>query len=131
MTELRLEVWRLVVAEHAEDIAAALADELGPIRARKVTVTAGEGRVIVDLDTGERDVERSVWACVVQLARVWPELSQGADVGLEVRAGDETLLTSGEGMAAVAAGCDYGTWRMLSVEGVRESNAFESGQRRS
>jgi hypothetical protein len=111
VTELRLEVWRLVVAEHAEDLAAALADELGPIRARTVTVTAGEDRVIVDLDTGERDVERSVWAAVVQLSRVWPELSQGTDIALEVRADDEAVVTSAEGMAAVVAGCDFGTWR--------------------
>jgi hypothetical protein len=115
VTELRLEVWRLVVAEHAQDIARALADELGPIRARRVTVTAGEDRVIVDLDTGERDVERSVWAAVVQLAQVWPQLCQGADVGLEVRAGGEAVVTSAEGMAAVVAGCGFAEWRLLTA----------------
>jgi len=113
---IALDVWRLVVAEHAAEIAEALVEELGPIRARTVSVSAGEHGVVVDLDTGERDVERSVWALVVQLARIWPEIAQGAEIALEVRVGGLNWVTSAEGMAAVVGGCHRPDWLVLSTQ---------------
>ncbi len=108
MTSLRLEPWRFVVDAHADQIARALEDELGPIRARDVTVGHDALGVVVTLTTGERDPMRTVWVVVVEMAQLWPALA--APVGLTVHAGDLTATTPFETMELVVDGCDYRAW---------------------
>ncbi len=114
MAELRVELWRSVIDDHAAGIADELSVELGPIRARRCTVSPGDDHVIVELDSGEGDDELTAWAAVVHLSALWPALMGGADVGLDVVVNGATFTTTGAGMDAVVAGCDYGTWRAQS-----------------
>lgn len=112
MSSLRFEPWRYLVEANATEIAQALADDLGPIRAREVTVTAGTDGVDVTVVSGERDPIDTVWRVVVELSQLWPVFGP---IPLTVHTGTVSVTTDADGMQAVVDGCDRREWNLRSV----------------
>jgi hypothetical protein len=106
---LRFDVWRTVIDAHAGEMATALADELGPVRARTVRVGHDDAGVLVEVDSGERDRWRTAWVVVVNVAELWAALD--AAVAVTVKVGPVATVTSPAAMQAVLGGCDEGVWR--------------------
>jgi hypothetical protein len=121
---LRFDVWRKVVDAHVGEMAAVLADELGPVRARSVRVGHDEAGVVVEVDSGERDRWRTAWVVVVNVAELWAALD--AAVAVTVKVGPLTAVTAPTAMDAVLGGCDEGTWRASCARSAHDQLAAPS-----
>ncbi len=77
--------WRDLIEANAEQLADELRLELGPIRARALTVTTTEGALVVTVDSGDPDHATVAKIVEAHLAELWPATFAGADVSLDIR----------------------------------------------
>lgn len=94
-------VWQLVVAQYRGDLAAAI----GP----GVDIDVVDDQLEVRLPTSRR-FQRSAWAATATMARLWGELTMGADVALVVHGGRRRVRSDPATMHAVAGGAPFDTW---------------------
>lgn len=107
-----IQIWRIALNEGLDDLAQAIIDDLGPIRARTVTVSTTETALVVELTTGDPDHDAVAWWAVVWLSQLWAPtmLLDGVPVDLEVTIGDRTWPTPAATMTAVAQGAHREIW---------------------
>ncbi len=118
MVSLSAETWRLVVDQHTVELAEALTVDLGPVRARTVTLSTAPGVLRAAIDSGD-DPTTTAWETAVRTSWLWaPDGIIGpAPVALETTIGARTWTTSPDGMRAVDTGCDRGHWAPTITSG--------------